>query len=137
MFYPPGMVNKFKLVGADEALRGRQRLRLTMPVCVIVEKLGQVNLVNARFVDVSDDGIAVFAGIEIAIDSEIKIEFTPPRGSGPLRVRAIVRNRRKYVYGLEFFPVNIEEEQTLHILKSLLLPVGTATTGSPDDRRWE
>jgi hypothetical protein len=131
------MANKLKLVGAEEAVRGRQRLRLSTPVCVVIEKPDKVVFVNARFVDLSDDGTAVFAGAEIAIDSEIQIEFTPPFGTGPLRVRAIVRNRRKYIYGLEFLPKNAEEEKTLHLLKSLLLPIGTKTAGTPDDRSWD
>ena len=131
------MANKLKLVGADEAVRVRQRLRLSTPVCVVVEKPGKVSFVNARFVDLSVDGTAIFAGTELAIDSEIQIEFTPPFGSGPLRVRAIVRNRRKYVYGLEFYPRSADEEQTLHLLKSLLLPIGIKAPGTPDDRRWD
>lgn len=125
-----------KLVGAEEAVRGRQRLRLNTPVCVVVTKPDKVMFVNARFVDLSDDGTAVFAGTELAIDNEVQIEFTPPFGNGPLRVRAIVRNRRKYVYGLEFYPKNAEEDKTLQLLKSLLLPIGTKVASSPDDRSW-
>ena len=136
MDYPPDMSNKLKLVGAEEALRGRQRLRLDTPVCVVVKRPDKVMFVHARFVDISDDGTAVFAGTELAIDSEVEIEFTPPFGDGPLRIRTIVRNRRKYVYGLEFYPKNAQEEKTLLLLKSLLLPVGTRATGTPDDRIW-
>ena len=134
--YPPCMSNKLKLVGAEEAVRGRQRLRLSTPVCIVVTKPDKVMFVNARFVDLSDDGTAVFAGTELAIDSEIQIEFTPPFGNGPLRVRAIVRNRRKYIYGLEFYPKNAAEEKTLQLLKSLLFPIGIQAPGSPDDRSW-
>lgn len=110
---------------------------MSTPVCVVVTKPDKVMFVNARFVDLSDDGTAIFAGAELAIDSEIQIEFTPPFGNGPLRVRAIVRNRRKYIYGLEFYPKNGEEDKTLQLLKSLLLPIGTEASGSPDDRSWE
>ena len=130
------MANKLKLVGTEEAVRGRQRLRLNTPVCVVVTRPDKIIFVNARFVDLSDHGTAVFAGAELAIDCEIQIEFTPPFGNGPLRVRAIVRNRRKYVYGLEFYPKNAEEDKTLQLLKSLLLPIGTSAPGTPDDRNW-
>jgi hypothetical protein len=102
----------------------------------VVTRPDKVQLVNARFRDMSDDGVAIFAGIELAIDSEVQIEFAPPFGKGPLRVRAIVRNRREYVYGLEFLPRDGDEEQTLQLLKSMLLPTGTRMPGTPDDRRW-
>jgi hypothetical protein len=119
-----------------DAVRMRQRLLLNTPVCLVVEQAGKVRLVDGRFRDVSDDGTAIFAGIELAIDSEVQVEFTPPFGQGPLRVRAIVRNRRGYVYGLEFLPRNRDEEQTLRTLKEMLLPMGTKGKGKLDDRNW-
>ena len=109
---------------------------LNIPVCLVVDAPTNVRLVNARFRDISDDGVAIFAGVELAIDSEVQVEFTPPIGQGPLRVRAVVRNRRGYVYGLEFIPRDSTEEQTLRMLKGMLIPAGTKSPGSLDDRRW-
>lgn len=117
-------------------VRRRQRLRLNIPVCLVLERPDKVLLVNARFRDMSEDGVAIFAGVELAIDSEVQLEFTPPFYRGPLRVRAVVRNRREYVYGLEFLPRDGEEEQTLMTLKAMLLPTGTKAESSLDDRRW-
>jgi hypothetical protein len=128
------MANSNRSVAQIEAVRMRQRLLLNTPVCLVVEKPSKVLLVNARFRDVSDDGVAIFAGVELAIDSEVQAEFTPPFGQGPLRVRAVVRNRRGYVYGLEFIPRDRDEEQTLRTLKEMLLPMGTKGQGSLDDR---
>jgi hypothetical protein len=84
----------------------------------------------------SDDGVAIFAGVELAIDSEVQIEFTPAFNGGPLRVRAVVRNRRQYIYGLEFLPRDGEEERILQMLKAMLLPTGNKAEGTLDDRRW-
>jgi len=95
-----------------------------------------VQLVDARLRDISVDGAAIFAGVELAVDSEIQMEFTPPRES-PLRVRAVVRNRRKYVYGVEFLPRNGQEELHLAALTAMLIRAGTEAGGSMDDRRWE
>lgn len=117
-------------------VRRRQRLRLNVPLCLIVGSPNKVLLINARLRDLSDEGMAIFAGIELAIDTEIQIEFTPPSNKGPFRVRAVVRNRRGYVYGVEFIPRDGKEEQALQTLKALLLPLGTKAEGSPDDRRW-
>ncbi len=131
------MADIHRLVAQDEAVRTRKRLCLSIPVCLVLQRRDRVLLVTARFRDMSDDGAAIFAGVEMAIDSEIQVEFTPPFHNGPLRVRAIVRNRRQYVYGLEFLPRNHEEEKTLGLLKGMLLPTGTEAGGSLDDRRWE
>ena len=130
------MADVNRSLGQQVAVRRRQRLRLNTPVCLVVPRPDKVNLVNARVRDISDDGVAIFAGVELAIDSEVQVEFAPPFGKGPLRVRAIVRNRRAYVYGLEFLPRDGEEEQTLQLLKAMLLPTGTKIESSPDDRRW-
>ena len=119
-----------------EAVRMRQRLLLNTPVCLVAGTPDKVRLVNARFRDVSDEGVAIFAGVELPIESEVQVEFTPSIGQGPLRVRAVVRNRRGYVYGLEFHPRDHAEEQTLKTLKGMLLPAGTKGEGSLNDRRW-
>ena len=94
----------------------------------------KVVLVNARLRDMSDDGCAVFAAVELAIDSEVEIEYTPSFNRGPVRVRAIVRNRRGYIYGLEFLPRDGVEEQILLTLKAMLLSTGTLVDGSLEDR---
>lgn len=130
------MKNGPRLVADDAAVRSRKRLCLSVPVCLVLNKPEKVVLVDARFRDISDDGAAIFAGVEMAMDSEIQIEFTPPFHKGPLRVRAIVRNRRGYVYGIEFLPRDAEEEKILGVLKQALFPAGTESGGSADDRRW-
>jgi hypothetical protein len=130
------MAEGLRLVEENLAVRRHQRLRLDTPVCLIVDRPDRVLLVNARLRDVSDEGVAVFAGVELAIDSEVQIEYTPPFNRGPLRVRAVVRNRRVYIYGLEFFPRDGDEEQILLTLKAMLLSIGTRTDGSLENRRW-
>ena len=130
------MANSKRSVAHVAAVRMRQRLLLNIPVCLVVDRRDKVLLVNARFRDISDDGVAIFAGVELGIDGEVQVEFTPPIGKGPLRVRAVVRNRRGYVYGLEFLPRDQSEEQTLRTLKGMLLPAGTEGPGSLDDRKW-
>ncbi len=130
------MANQIRLLAEDEAVRRWQRLRLDIPVCLITGTPDRVLFISARFKDVSEDGVAIFAGAELAIDSEVQLEFTPPSDQGPLRVRAIVRNRRDYAYGLEFLPRDARETETLLKLKALLLPMGTEVRSSPDHRRW-
>ena len=124
-----------RLLAQDEAVRSLKRLRLNVPVCLVIPHPYRVQLVDARVRDISEHGAAIFAGVELAVDSEIQIEFTPPR-EGPLRVGAVIRNRRNYVYGVEFLPRNGHEQHNLGVLKAMLLPAGTDAGGSVDDRRW-
>lgn len=130
------MSNRMRLV-EEEAIRSRQRLCLSIPVCLVIQRPDKVLLVDARFRDISDEGAAMYAAVELAIDSEVQVEFTPRFDHAPLRVRAIVRNRRKYVYGLEFYPRDAGEDETLRLLRAMLLPIGTKAAGDIDNRRWE
>ncbi len=134
MLLPMGF--KPRAVRDNIAVRQQQRVKLKTPVRLVVGRPEKVLLVEAHFRDMSTDGAAIFAGVELAIDTEVQVEFTPPYGQGPLRVRAIVRNRRDYVYGVEFLPRDAEEERILGLLKTSLLPLGSKATGGPDDRRW-
>jgi len=130
------MADRPRIVEENLAVRRHERLRLDTPVCLIIRRPDKVLLVNARLRDMSDDGAAVFAGVELAIDSEVQIEYTPPFNQGPMRVRAVVRNRRVYVYGLEFLPQNGGEEQTLRTMKAMLLSTGTRADARLENRRW-
>jgi hypothetical protein len=129
------MADGHRLREENLAVRWHPRFHLDTPVCLIVGMPDKVLLINARLRNMSDDGGAVFAGVELAIDSEVQIEYTPSFNRGPLRVRAVVRNRRGYIYGLEFLPRDGEEEQALLTLKAMLLSTGTQADGSLEDRR--
>jgi hypothetical protein len=129
------MADGHRLGEENLAIRWHPRFRLDTPVCLIVGVPDNLLLVNARLRDMSDDGGAVFAAVELAIDSEVQIEYTPSFNRGPVRVRAVVRNRRGYIYGLEFLPRDGVEEQILLTLKAMLLSTGAKTDGSLEDRR--
>jgi PilZ domain len=123
-----------RLVEETITARWHQRFRLDTPVCLIIGMPDKVLLVNARLRDMSDDGGAVFAAVELAIDSELQLEYTPSFNRGPVRVRAVVRNRRGYIYGLEFLPRDGVEEQILLTLKAMLLSTGSLVDGRVQDR---
>ena len=112
-----------------------QRLRIDVPARLIVHGVEHTKIIEGRFRDVSDDGVGIFAGVELKMDTEVSVEFTPAFDSPPLRINAVVRSRRGYVYGLEFLPLDGKEDRTLATLKALLLPTGTKLNGSPEDRR--
>lgn len=133
--YAPAMTTVNCSVEKNMAVRRRQRVRLNGPVSLAVHGLEGMGLVRARFLDMSEDGVAILAGVVLPIDSEVHFECTPTFNGGPLRVPAVVRNRRKYIYGLEFLPGDGEEEEKLRNLKAMLISTGLPAPGSLGDRR--
>jgi len=97
-----------------------QRFRLDVPVRVIAQRDNKATIVSGRGNEVSEGGLAVFAGIELRLGEVIGVEFTPPYSSEPLRVRGIVRNRQGYKYGIEFLAESADEQDRVARLRELL-----------------
>jgi hypothetical protein len=96
------------------------RFKLDVPVRVISYRDNKANIVSGRGNEVSEGGMAIFAGVEIRPGEQIWVEFTPPYSSEPLRVRATVRNRTGYKYGIEFRADDAEERERVARLRELL-----------------
>ena len=117
-----------------DAIRQWERRKTDVPVCVVVQKEFRTMLISGRLKDLSETGAGVFAGVELKLNTEIQIEFTPAFDGVPLRVRAVVRNRRGYLYGMEFSAQNAAEEDALALLKAVLMPTATIAPGTVEDR---
>jgi hypothetical protein len=100
--------------------RRYQRLKIDLPIRVVVPMPDKTKIVEARGNDVSDNGLAVFAGIELREGDNVFIEFTPPYSSKPVRVPATVRNRRGYKYGIEFEAESEAERKLVEQFRLLL-----------------
>src|SRR3954467_14165581 len=96
------------------------RLAIDLPISVVVSMPDKTKIVSARGNDVSDNGLAVFAGIELNVGDNLFIEFTPPYSSKPVRVPATVRNRRGYKYGIEFEAESEQERKLVEQFRMLL-----------------
>ena len=96
------------------------RLKIDLPISVVVPMPDKTKIVSARGNDVSDNGLAVFAGIELRVGDNVFIEFTPPYSSKPVRVPATVRNRRGYKYGIEFEAESEQERKLVEQFRMLL-----------------
>jgi hypothetical protein len=59
-------------------------------------------------INVSDVGMCMFAIANLAVGSEVDVEFLPPGGAHKTRIPALVRHRALYLYGLEFQEREIE-----------------------------
>jgi hypothetical protein len=79
-----------------------RRYKLDVPVRVVVQTEDKVRIIDGRGNELNEGGLAVNAGVELAVDDSVEVEFTPPYSGEPIRARAVVRNRDGYRYGLEF-----------------------------------
>lgn len=58
--------------------------------------------VDALGINLSDVGMSLFTIANLAVGSQVLVEFIPPGSSDPARVGGIVRYRALYLYGVEF-----------------------------------
>ena len=75
---------------------------LDVPLRVIVQKHGGSVIRDGRGTEISECGMGLMAGVELAVGEGLQIEFTLPYSSEPIRVSGAVRNRVGYRYGCEF-----------------------------------
>jgi hypothetical protein len=103
-----------------------QRCKLDVPLRIILKREGgamgsKTTIVNGRGNELNEGGMAVFAGVEARLGDELWVEFTPPYGAGmPIRVRAAVRNRAGYRYGIEFLCADPAELEQVERLREIL-----------------
>ena len=108
------------IVQAYVTERRWQRFKLDLPLRVVVERKDRTTIVSGRGTEISECGLAVFAGIELNLGDCISVEFTPPYSGKPLRVTAIVRNRSGYNYGVEFETQTDDQKQLVANFRVLL-----------------
>lgn len=106
---------------SSSAERRWQRHKLDLPIRLILRRDGNTtSIISARGSEVSEGGMLVFAGTELKTGDEIGVEFTPPFSSEPIRVRAVIRNRAGYKYGVEFLTISPEEKDLTERFRTML-----------------
>jgi len=108
------------VVHAYVAERRWQRYKLDLPLRVVVQQKDKTAIVTGRGTEISEGGLAVFAGTELRVGDPIFVEFTPPYSGKPLRVAATVRNRSGYNYGVEFNSQTPEQREQVSNFQVLL-----------------
>ena len=100
------------------------RYVINVPVRVVAKKPDKTVIATGRSIELNEGGMGVFAGVELQTGERVEVEFTPPYGM-PLRVRATVRNRNGYKYGVEFLLLSREDkmqaEQISQVLQAIAL----------------
>ncbi len=100
------------------------RYKLEVPVRVIARRVHKTSIVQGRGNELNEGGMAIFAGMELTVDEEVAVEFTPPYSGDPIRVRAVVRNRSGYTYGVEFIADSHEDRAAVAQIRSVLRGLG-------------
>jgi hypothetical protein len=106
-------------------LRRWPRYKLDVPIRLIAPKGDKVSIIQGRGHELNEGGMAVFGGIELALEEEIAIEFTPPYTGQPIRVRARVRNRNGYNYGMEFLLETESDFDSVGQIRTVLTAMGS------------
>ena len=103
------------------------RHKIDVPVRLIAQRPTKVAIVQGRGRELGCGGMAVFAGIELSIDEQVAVEFTPPYAGQPIRIRAFVANRNGYTYGIKFITENDEDYEKVEQLEATLKALGSSS----------
>ena len=109
-----------------QTVRRWPRYKIDVPVRLIAQRPTKVSIAHGRGKELNRGGMAVFAGIEVSINEQVAVEFTPPYAGLPIRARAFVRNRSGYTYGIEFITENDADYKTVGRLEDILRILGSA-----------
>lgn len=108
-----------------DKVRRWPRYKLDIPVRVVATKGDKVKIVQGRGNELNEGGLSIFAGIELKVQDQVAIEFTPPYSGTPIRARCTVRDRSDYKYGVEFLMETDEDFMNASRIKAVLQGFGT------------
>lgn len=103
-----------------------KRLRVDIRVQVFALIGGNQCSAYGRGHDVGQGGMAVYVPLELEVDDIIKLRFELPYSRTKFGLRAAVRNRSGFRYGIEFLGLSQEEKDELGRVSNLLKLVNWA-----------
>ena len=87
--------------------RRSERRWIALPVQI---RMGKA-LMEGTTLNLSDHGMYLFTAANIALGSDIEIEFRQPEEKSVVRLCATVRRKVVYLYGIEFLEKQIDSAQ--------------------------
>jgi hypothetical protein len=78
------------------------RLHVNIPIQVLVRKPDCLQILGGRGTELNEGGVALYATLELDIGNRVEVELADPDSGPSLRIRAVVRKRAEYFYGLQF-----------------------------------
>jgi len=98
------------------------RHKMDVRVKIVTKRNGVATATYGQGTDISEGGMSAYISMEIGVGKTLEMELTLPYSQQPLKINAVIRNRRGFCYGMEF--VNLaapEREQILRTCKALSL----------------
>jgi c-di-GMP-binding flagellar brake protein YcgR len=84
-----------------------------------------------RTYEMSEGGMSVYVPESLEMGAVVLAEFTLPQETTPLRLRAVVRNRKGFRFGLEFADIALYDRS--FIVRFLDGVASAAESGAEDD----
>jgi hypothetical protein len=101
------------LGGAYSGARRAPRYSIQCRIRVVLPSHKGSKAFNGRGEDISAFGMAMFVGAELDVGDVVQIDFILPYQPQKLLVKATVRNRRGFRYGVEFTNTSDHERQAI------------------------
>ncbi len=89
------------------------RLHFDIGLRATLREQGKRVAVHGRGNDLSRGGVSAFLPVELVVGQQIELDLALPYSSHPLKLRAVVRNRRSFTYGLEFRQLSAFQRATI------------------------
>ena len=109
---------------ANGITRRWQRFRIELRFKAVLTKLDKAVVLYGQGTDVSEGGMAAYIPTELSLGDTVELELALPYLSGqqPLRIKAAIRNRTGFRYGLEYMNLKPpDREMLLKCLRALSL----------------
>jgi PilZ domain len=85
------------------------RYAVNIPVRITTQGPTRVLASQGQGTDLSWRGLAVTADLDLAVGTQIAVEFTPPYSGQTITFRCFIRNRNANHYGVEFITENDDD----------------------------
>ena len=102
------------------AFRRWPRYQVDIPLRLLTQQHRKVSITQACGTGLNAGGMTVFAGLSLAIDEQIAIEFITADSGELVRMNGIVRNREGFAYGVEFAAENDADSESRRQIESIL-----------------
>lgn len=113
-------LNMFPAASAQaKPASGRRHPRLNVDISVRVFRNGSFATLG-RGHDLSCSGMALYTPVELEADQEIQLSFVLPYSRVQFGVRAFVRNRDGFRYGIEFTRLSRQESAEIERVTNIL-----------------
>ena len=63
--------------------------------------------------DICEGGMSVFVPVDLELGQELRLSFQMPYRSSPVQLKAVVRNRARFRYGVEFADMTSDQRETV------------------------